>query len=135
MLIDPLACACWCCTPHTTPHTTPRTGSTTTTHTTHIHTHTHTHTTHTHTPHYTHTHHTPHSRRYGKGGIRRYCLTHSTAGWFCRVLQVGMLAEGDDLTIIERPNPGWHGALFRQKFILEDAIGSHACSLEARAGV
>jgi hypothetical protein len=26
---------------------------------------------------------------------------------------------------------GWYGARFRRKFPLEDAIGSHACSLEA----
>jgi hypothetical protein len=29
----------------------------------------------------------------------------------------------------------WHGARFRQKFTLEDAIGSHACSLEANTRV
>jgi hypothetical protein len=29
----------------------------------------------------------------------------------------------------------WYGARFRQKFTLEDAIGSHACSLEANTRV
>jgi hypothetical protein len=35
----------------------------------------------------------------------------------------------------ESPEHRLHGARFRQKFTLEDAIGSHACSLEALACV
>jgi hypothetical protein len=31
----------------------------------------------------------------------------------------------------EQLQPHWHGARFRQKFTPEDALGSHACSLEA----
>jgi len=39
-----------------------------------------------------------------------------------------------DIAAHEGADPSY-GARFRQKFTLEDALGSHACSLEALAGV
>lgn len=48
-----------------------------------------------------------HKSSYGLKGLRRYCLTNSLAGWFCRVLQEGTLDTNCRLIRTSCPHPKW----------------------------
>lgn len=48
-----------------------------------------------------------HKSQYGLKGLKRYCLTHGLAGWFCRILISGEVCHGDQLVKISNPYPKW----------------------------
>jgi hypothetical protein len=56
----------------------------------------------------------------------------SLFSYSCRALHHATTLKVLDPSV---PQIAWYGEHFRQNFTLEDAIGSHACSLEALAGV
>jgi MOSC domain-containing protein YiiM len=47
------------------------------------------------------------AHRLGYKPLTAEIVTTGRAGWYYRVLEVGAVAEGDALTLLDRPNPAW----------------------------
>jgi len=48
-----------------------------------------------------------HKSIYGLKGLKRYSLTNGLAGWFCRVINEGIISENDTFELIDRLYPDW----------------------------
>ena len=48
-----------------------------------------------------------HKSVYGLKGLKRYSLTNGLAGWFCRVINEGIISENDTFELIDRVHSGW----------------------------
>jgi MOSC domain-containing protein YiiM len=48
-----------------------------------------------------------HGSELGSNGMKRYALTNSLSGWFCRVLKGGELRDGMKLIRTKHPHPKW----------------------------
>ena len=48
-----------------------------------------------------------HKCPYGLKGIKRHSLTNGLSGWFCRVIEEGIITETDVLIRIRQPYPKW----------------------------
>ena len=48
-----------------------------------------------------------HNSPYGLKGLKRYCLTHGLAGWFCKILTPGIVSIGDTFIKTSHPHPKW----------------------------
>lgn len=48
-----------------------------------------------------------HNSPYGLKGLKRYCLTHGLAGWFCKILTPGIVSIGDTFIKTSHPYPKW----------------------------
>lgn len=46
-------------------------------------------------------------RTWGRDGVRAYVARTGAAGWFVKILRPGELCDGDELAVVERPNPSW----------------------------
>lgn len=47
------------------------------------------------------------NHRFGVADMARRVQTSGRTGWYYRVVEPGMVAEGDALALIDRPHPGW----------------------------
>ncbi len=47
------------------------------------------------------------NRRFGRGVMAREMQSTGRTGWYYRVRQAGHVAEGDDLSLLDRPCPAW----------------------------
>jgi MOSC domain-containing protein YiiM len=50
------------------------------------------------------------ARRFGRNDLVTRVWEAQRGGWYFRVLEEGLVAEGDLAQLIERPNPGWTAA-------------------------
>ncbi len=48
------------------------------------------------------------ARRWGIPDLTKRVLKTGRTGWYCRVLETGSIAAGENVTLLERPNPTWN---------------------------
>jgi MOSC domain-containing protein YiiM len=52
--------------------------------------------------------------RFGDKRLPKAMIRNGRSGWYYRVIETGVLAAGDGLDLLERPNPGWPMARFNR---------------------
>lgn len=76
--------------------------------------------------------------RFDDSGLGRLMMQTGRTGWYARVITPGVLAAGDEIRVVRRPNPSWTISRFN-RFILNrgEARSEYAevAGLEGLAGV
>lgn len=71
------------------------------------------------------------NHRFGVGDMAARVQQSLRAGWYCRVLQTGTVAAGDEMLLMDRPHPGWNIA--RLLALIRDRTCDGAVLIEALA--